>query len=803
MEVSSVQDHATHALIGGQQGRDFGISDDPAFFQILSKTLYKFPNLAVVRETLCNGWDAHIAAGLTDKPLEVTLTKDELIIRDFGSGIADEDMQPIYGVYGASTKKQDATVTGGFGLGCKAPFAYSEHFEVTSWHKGTKTIYNLSRSSAEVNGKPGIFPIASFPTTESGLQVRIPLNNCDQRDFGEYIRRIALLGEILVNLNGALLEVLPFSKANHGCIFLPMQAGLDRINVRYGNVVYPLDTEHLECSREIAEYLTHQLPHNYAVIFQVPANSVSIIPSREGLTYTENTVETINSVIPESFRNTIEGVPLVVRRKVRNAFRNKADESLLIPDGMANSLRFESRPGTDYGYDCQTIGNLTYRAKLDTAFSYRQHFEGELEARLRALRDVPGIDVDLVKSLHFAQIKSERVFTSPIFRRGASRLPIHWWYHAKYLSPVLEAFRKEGLNTRRLKKITHVSGHNGVSTTDPLFEKPDSAWGALPLLKKRAVLTFNHDAVINRAPQFPQIGGKSGRLKGALLYTVPRKYKGLAKLRQAFTDAGFDLIDLTVAQSWEDDSVIEPLAASTKRDVKEGLPVLSSLVTNESNETVDLPEDPATSDEITARLVQPKYVLKLPRGRVSVDLSGEGGIFGSEATPAIIALFGDETGVCINSTQMDKYIKEGSIDLLKHIETILMKKATGKRLRKLLSRDLWRAADLYLNAETLLRAASDCPELVRLFKAAEPKREDDQHIRQIIRSIPGSYDGRKLKQALELPAICPEMTKRISPLVDGRGNDVLCHWQVARFLKSGREDDRNFAIKLIKFVMKG
>ena len=92
-------------------------------------------------------------------------------------------MQPIYGVYGASTKKQDATVTGGFGLGCKAPFAYSEHFEVTSWHKGTKTIYNLSRSSAEVNGKPGIFPIASFPTTESGLQVRIPLNNGDRSEF--------------------------------------------------------------------------------------------------------------------------------------------------------------------------------------------------------------------------------------------------------------------------------------------------------------------------------------------------------------------------------------------------------------------------------------------------------------------------------------------------------------------------------------------------------------------------------------------------------------------------------------------
>ena len=48
MEVTHATDHITHAVIGGKQSMNFGISDDPAFFQILSSALYKNPELAMV-----------------------------------------------------------------------------------------------------------------------------------------------------------------------------------------------------------------------------------------------------------------------------------------------------------------------------------------------------------------------------------------------------------------------------------------------------------------------------------------------------------------------------------------------------------------------------------------------------------------------------------------------------------------------------------------------------------------------------------------------------------------------------------
>jgi hypothetical protein len=182
MQVSHVDERVTHAVIGGRKTIDFDISNSAEFFHILSSTLYTDQRLAVIREVVCNAWDAHIASGRTNLPVEVILENNQITIRDFGNGIADEDMGHIYGTYGNSTKQNDGKQTGGFGLGCKAPFAYTDHFQVVSHHKGVKTIYALSKSSAVVGGKPGITPIVSMPTDDFGLSRREEAVNL----MGEY-----------------------------------------------------------------------------------------------------------------------------------------------------------------------------------------------------------------------------------------------------------------------------------------------------------------------------------------------------------------------------------------------------------------------------------------------------------------------------------------------------------------------------------------------------------------------------------------------------------------------------------------
>ena len=196
MQVSQSNDFISHAVIGGIAPINFSISNSAEFFHILSSTLYSDQILAVVREVLCNAWDAHIVAGVTDKPIQITIKDCKLIIKDSGHGIDPDDMGDLYATYGGTNKKNDGNQTGGFGLGCKAPFAYTEHFEVQSCHKGIKTIYNISRSCAKIMGVPSIIPIVSLPTEDTGLQVTITLQTKDINRFTELVNRIVYEGEM-------------------------------------------------------------------------------------------------------------------------------------------------------------------------------------------------------------------------------------------------------------------------------------------------------------------------------------------------------------------------------------------------------------------------------------------------------------------------------------------------------------------------------------------------------------------------------------------------------------------------------
>ncbi len=172
-----------------------GVAETAAFFTMMSSTLYSDQKLACVREVLCNAWDAHIDSDRIDTPLEITLTEEQMIIRDFGYGIPHNMIGPIYGVYGQSTKAKDEKSTGGFGLGSKAPFAYTEHFRVISAHEGIRTVYQMSKSSSEVEGKPSIDVIVSTPTTDTGLTVIIDIDSKDYHTFKHLISGVVANGD--------------------------------------------------------------------------------------------------------------------------------------------------------------------------------------------------------------------------------------------------------------------------------------------------------------------------------------------------------------------------------------------------------------------------------------------------------------------------------------------------------------------------------------------------------------------------------------------------------------------------------
>ena len=113
MQVLHHQDFTSHAAVGAGKVVAAKIAQTAEFYRVLSDTLYSDKPRAVVREILCNAWDAHIAAGVTNIPIQITLTDEFFIVRDFGSGIPDNKMGEIYLTYGGgSTKTHDGKQTG-------------------------------------------------------------------------------------------------------------------------------------------------------------------------------------------------------------------------------------------------------------------------------------------------------------------------------------------------------------------------------------------------------------------------------------------------------------------------------------------------------------------------------------------------------------------------------------------------------------------------------------------------------------------------------------------------------------------
>ena len=315
MLVSQVENMDTHAVIGGSDVQSFGISNNAEFYTLLSDSLYSDKIMAVVREIMCNAWDAHLIAGKKDIPLEITQSNNRLTIRDFGTGIPNDQIKPIYCIYGESTKTKSKLETGGFGLGSKAPFAYTEHFTVSNWHNGTKTVYAISRGSVETQGKPDIRTIVSVPDDDIGIEVSIPIKEKDTQRFNELIRYIAHFGGMNVKFQDEQLDSINYDEMKENFIIIPRPKGIEsssNIFLKYGSVVYPVlskdeyNTKYIAIENIIKnKTVTYGYNHNSNIIvFKADPNTITVTPSRESLEYSQITLNTLTSII-NSFESKI------------------------------------------------------------------------------------------------------------------------------------------------------------------------------------------------------------------------------------------------------------------------------------------------------------------------------------------------------------------------------------------------------------------------------------------------------------------------------------------------------------------
>ena len=133
--------------VQNKEQSEFKMNFNAQVADILSSTLYKFRDLAVIRELISNALDSHVAAKVTE-PIKVTLPTKEFptfIVEDFGVGMSKEFLLDLYSTYFFSSKRETNDEVGGFGLGSKSPFAVSSSFNVLSRKDGMETHISCSK----------------------------------------------------------------------------------------------------------------------------------------------------------------------------------------------------------------------------------------------------------------------------------------------------------------------------------------------------------------------------------------------------------------------------------------------------------------------------------------------------------------------------------------------------------------------------------------------------------------------------------------------------------------------------------
>ena len=224
----------------------FKIQASAKAFEILSSNIYTNKVRAVIREYNCNAYDAHVAAG-NGQPWDVHLPthlESYFSVRDYGTGLSDEQVREIFTTYFHSTKTNSNDFVGALGLGSKSAFSIVDSFNVVSYYNGVKTDYCCYKDE---HGEPQVATLASSDTDQqNGLEVSMSVEGRTD-DFTEEAVNVFKYFDVLPNINDKEV-VKDILKAKEDYKFVcdegSFNTGYGSLYARMGNVAYKIPTEY-------------------------------------------------------------------------------------------------------------------------------------------------------------------------------------------------------------------------------------------------------------------------------------------------------------------------------------------------------------------------------------------------------------------------------------------------------------------------------------------------------------------------------------------------------------------------------
>lgn len=295
-------------------------------FRVLSSTLYSNKPKAIVRELSTNARDAQVMVQKGDIPFEVTLPSLldlTFSIRDFGPGLAEEQIYTLFITYFESTKTESNDFNGQLGLGCKSPYSYASTFTVISRQNGVKKTYACFMNEAFI---PSVTKLLTEETTEAdGLEISLQVLEQDINSFHQAAREVYRFFDIkpiIKNYDNFKFDapLEPLIYCNDTSVVHRRDSKYPINSVTMGYVNYPIDyqvvtqtlRDHIaklyndEYANRLLNAIQKMNRSDFGIHISAPIGTVDFAPSREALSYDKQTCMFIFEQTDLLFKDVLE-----------------------------------------------------------------------------------------------------------------------------------------------------------------------------------------------------------------------------------------------------------------------------------------------------------------------------------------------------------------------------------------------------------------------------------------------------------------------------------------------------------------
>ena len=294
---------------------------------ILRDKLYSNKIAAVCREVASNSRDANREAGNTQTPVIISISNEGLLdegmsisFKDSGVGISPSRIDNVFLKYGSSTKRDSNNQTGGFGIGAKTPFAYTNEFLIsTVSEEEGKRLHNVYQAVISNEGGQEVSQlllVSSNETNENtGTEIIIPIQDRDEAEFISECTKATTLWnvqpQLIVNGENKLKKMTTLiSNDDFKVIYGEYNASLfdsyhDGVIMQIDGIPYKLNnaqvgrvdskvSQHIEASKLFdmqTRYNYDNTHRNTVLVFNT--GELTMSASREEIEYTQENIDAI------------------------------------------------------------------------------------------------------------------------------------------------------------------------------------------------------------------------------------------------------------------------------------------------------------------------------------------------------------------------------------------------------------------------------------------------------------------------------------------------------------------------------